>query len=252
MLKGIKEACDILLQNPTGKPVLFADYMSDTSVSFTMESVYAQKKGVNVIRWDGQREGSLTTSMTVFNPKWLALLFGTEFASASIDIAKREVIEVAAGGATSKALTGTPKSGSIYVFELDEDGSSHGDEITADVQSTPAAGKYYFDTTDKKFTFNATDFATKGKVVVYYLTNATASTFKVTNTNFPSGYKMYMNAKMRGTDQVDTYHQIYFPNIKPRSDVSVAFSDSDVATIEIQWDVLGDSNGDMMHFTEIV
>lgn len=252
MLYGIKEACNITLYNTSNKPVLYADYMSDTSINFSMESVYAQKKGVNVIRWDGQREGSLTTAMTVFNPKWLALLFGTEFANANIDIAKREVIEVAAGGTTSTALTATPKSGSIYVFELDEDGSTHGDEITVDVQSTPAAGKYYYDTNDKKFTFNATDFATKGQVVVYYLTNTSASTFKVTNTNFPGGYKMYMDAKMRGTNQVDTYHQIYFPNIKPQSNVEIALQDDSVATITITWDILGDAKGDMMHFTEIV
>lgn len=50
MLKGIKEACNITLLNPQGKVVLFADYMSDTSVNFSMESTYAQKKGVNVIR----------------------------------------------------------------------------------------------------------------------------------------------------------------------------------------------------------
>ena len=77
MLKAIKEAGNITLKK-SGKPVLYADYMSSTSIDFTMESTYAQRKGVNVIRWDGQRAGTMTTSMTVYDPKWLALLFGTE------------------------------------------------------------------------------------------------------------------------------------------------------------------------------
>lgn len=252
MLKGIKEACNITLLNPQGKVVLFADYMSDTSVNFSMESTYAQKKGVNVIRWDGQREGSLSTAMTVFNPKWLALLFGTEFKNSSVNVSKRLVIDVASGGTSTATLESTPVSGSISVFHLDADGSSHGEEITADVTTTPAAGKYYFDTSEKKFTFNSTDFTTKGKVVVYYLVNSTASSFKVTNVDFPAGYQMYMDAKMRGTDQVDTYHQIYFPSIKPQSNVDLAFQDDSVAEISISWDILGDTNGDMMYFTEIV
>lgn len=251
MLKAIKEACDIILENSSGKPILFADYMSETTVDFTMESTYAQKKGVNVIRWDGQRAGTLRTSMQVYNPKWIALLFGTEFASKSVEIAKREVIDVAAGGTTSTALSATPKSGSIVVYELDADGSSHGDEIVADTNTSPTAGKYYYNIDTKIFTFNATDFSSAGKVVVYYLTNTTANTFKVTTTGFPSGYRMRMFAKMRGTDQQDDYHQLYFPNIKPQSNVTLTMSDSDVGTIDITWDIMGNDAGDMMEMTEV-
>lgn len=249
MLKAIKEACDITLKK-SGKPILFADYMSDTTVEFSMESTYAQKKGVNVIRWDGQRAGSLKTSMSVYNPQWIALLFGTEFKSSSVDIAKRVVIDVAAGGTSSTAIS-TPVSGSIFVFNLDADGSTHGTEITADVSTTPTAGKYYFDTSTKIFKFNATDFATAGKVVVYYLTSSTVNNFKVTTTGFPSGYEMDMTAKMRGTDQSDTYHYIYFPNIKPQSSVTLTMSDSNVGTIDITWDIMGTAAGDMMTMAEI-
>ena len=252
MLKAIKEACDITLENSSGKPILFADYMSDTTVEFSMESTYATKKGVKVIRWDGQREGSLRTSMSVYNPKWIALLFGTEFASSSVNIAKRIVIDVAAGGTTSTTLASEPVSGSIFVYNLEADLSSHGTEIVADTNVTPTTGKYYYNTSDKKFTFNATDFTTAGKVVVYYLTPSSVNNFKVTTTNFPAGYRMHMTAKMRDTNQSDTYHQIYFPNIKPQSNVTLTMSDDNVGTIDITWDIMGDAAGDMMQMSEIV
>jgi hypothetical protein len=226
--------------------------MSDTSIDFSMESQYAKIKGVNAIRWDSNRQGSLKTSMSVYSPKWIALLFGTEFASASVDIAKRVPITVAAGGTTTTALATAPVSGSIFVFNLDTDGRSHGTEITADVSPTPTTGKYYYDTSTKTFTFNATDFATSKKVVVYYLTTSSLNSFKVTTTGFPSGYRMHMSAKMRGTDQVDTYHQIYFPNIKPQSNVSITMSDGNIGTVDITWDLMADTNGDMMIMTEIV
>jgi hypothetical protein len=252
MLKAIKEACEITLENTAGKPTLFADYMSDTTVEFSMESTYATLKGVNVIRWDGQRTGTLSTSMSVYSPKWIALLFGTEFASSSVDIAKRVVIDVAAGGTTTTVLEASPISGSIFMYNLDTDGRTHGTEITADVATTPATGKYYYNTSTKIFTLNATDFATAKKVVVYYLTASTLNNFKVTTTGFPSGYKMHMTAKMRGTDQGDTYHQIYFPNIKPQSNVTLTMSDDNVGTIDITWDIMADTNGTMMQMTEIV
>ena len=251
MLKAIKEAGNITLKK-SGKPVLYADYMSSTTIDFTMESTYAQRKGVNVIRWDGQRSGTMTTSMTVYDPKWLALLFGTEFASGSLDIAKREVIDVAAGGATTKALSSTVKAGSMYIFILDADGCTHGVEQTVDTEAVPAANKYKYDTGTKILTFNATTFATAGKVVVYYLSTSTVNNFKVTVTNFPAGYELVMDAKMRGTDQNDTYHQLYFGNIKPQSNVNLALSDDNVGTIDITWDIMGDASGDMMTMAELV
>jgi len=252
MLKAIKEACNIILENTSDKPILFADYMSDTTIDFSMESQYAKIKGVNAIRWDSNREGSLKTSMSVYSPKWIALLFGTEFASASVDIAKRVVLTVASGGTCSTALAAAAVPGSIFVFNLDADGRTHGTEITADAGETPAAGKYYYNTNTKIFTFNATDFATSKKVVVYYLTTSSLNSFKVTTTGFPSGYKMHMDAKMRGTDQVDTYHQVYFPNIKPQSNVTLTMSDDNIGTIDITWDIMADTNGDMMIMTEII
>lgn len=252
MLKAIKEACDIILENTDGKPILFADYMSDTTLEFSMESVYAQKKGVNVIRWDGQRNGTLRTTMSVYNPKWIALLFGTEFKSDSVNITKREVIDVAAGGATSEALKATPIAGSMFVYRLDDDLSSHIEEFEADTNTSPTSKKYYYDTSTKLLKFNSGDFPSKGKVVVYYLINSIADTFTVTTTDFPAGYRMRMNAKMRGTDQKDSYFQIYLPNIKPQSNMTLTMSDDNVGTIDIVWDIMGDSSGHIMEMTEIV
>lgn len=251
MLKAIKEAANVTLFDTNGKPVLYADYMKSTGISYTMESIYAKRKGVNAIRWDTNREGQLTTSMEIYDPKWIALLFGTTFASSSIDVAKREVITIAAGGTTTTALSSTVKSGSMYVFILDADGVTHEVEQTADVSATPAENKYYYNTSTKILTFNATTFATEKKVVVYYLTTSTVSNFKVTLTGYPAGFKMVMDTKFRGTNQVDTYHQITLGNVKPQSNLNLDLSDDGVATIEITWDIMGDASGDMMTMADI-
>ncbi len=251
MLKALKEAANITLFDTNGKPVLYADYMKSTGLSYSQESQYAKRKGVNAIRWDSNREGQLTTSMEIYDPKWLALLFGTTFASSSIDIAKREVISVASGGTTSTALTATVKAGSMYVFPLDADGCTHGTEITADTETTPGTGKYYYDTSTKILKFAAADFASAGKVVVYYLSTSSVNNFKVTLNGYPAGFKMVMDTKFRGTNQVDTYHQIILPNVKPQSSLNLDLSDDSVATIEITWDILGDAAGDMMIMADI-
>jgi hypothetical protein len=60
-----------------------------------------------------------------------------------------------------------------------------------------------------------------------------------------------MQAKMRGTDQNDTYHQIYFPNIKPQSNVTITMSDENIGTLDITWDLMADDSGDMMIMSEI-
>jgi len=178
----------------------------------------------------------------------IALLFGTMISTATMSVAKREVLSVAAGG-LGAVLSATPKSGSLTVFVLDSDMISHGVEQTV---GTPAT------TTDKysianntELTFNATTFASAGKVVCYYLLDGSHPTFTVDNVSFPGGYKIYADSAIRGTDQVDKYVQYQLLNCKPKSNVSLTMDADNVAKLSIEWDIMSDSAGDMMHYIEV-
>lgn len=246
-LLGLKDAADIILySNTTSKPVLYADYMTTTDINYTQDSDYALIKGVKTIRWDKNREGTLTTSMQVFELKWLSLLFGTEFASSTVPIAKREKLLVSSQTAT---LSATPKAGSLVIFKLDTDGHTHLTEQTA---GTPASQTDKYSISGTTVTFNATTFPDNTVYVTcYYLVDSTVNNFTVTTTNYPSGYKMYMDTALRNTDQVDEITQIVLYNVKPKSDMKLTMSADGVATIETTWDIMGNAEGNMMTLSKV-
>ena len=114
----------------------------------------------------------------------MSLLFGTTMATGTKTIAKREVLSVAAGGGGA-VLSATPKAGSLVIFVANADLISHGIEQTV---GTPGStvNKYSI-ANNTELTFNATTFASAGKVICYYMLDASKSGFTVDNVSFPSG-----------------------------------------------------------------
>ncbi|HBY19406.1 MAG TPA: hypothetical protein DEG71_00010 [Clostridiales bacterium] len=178
----------------------------------------------------------------------VALLFGTAISTATMSVAKREVLSVAAGG-TGAVLAATPKAGSLTIFILDSDSVSHGVEQTTGTPAT-TENKYSI-ANNTELTFNATTFASAGQVVCYYLLDGSHPTFTVDNVSFPGGYKIYADSAIRGTNQVDKYVQYQLLNCKPKSNVSLTMDSSNVAKLSIEWDLFADSAGDMMHYVEV-
>ena len=249
MLQGIKDSANLqIISNATSKPLLYIDYAKTSTIDFTSEQVYAYNKSVKAIRWDKNREGTFKTDMEIYEKKVIALLFGTAITSKTISVAKREVLSVAAGG-TGAELSATPKSGSLSIFILDSDLHTHGVEQTVGTPAT-TENKYSI-ANNTELTFNATTFASAGKVVVYYLLDGTHATFTVDNVSFPGGYTIYADAALRGTNQVDTYVQYQLPNVKPKSNVSLTMDSDNVTKLSIEWDIFPDSAGNMMHYVEV-
>jgi len=248
MLYGIKDAANMRIDSlTTGKPVIYCNYAKTSSIEFTSEESYAYNKTTKAIRWDKAREGKFQTSLEIFETKWIALLFGTSISSSSMSIAKREVLAVQAGGAGA-SLAVAPKAGSLVIFKLDADKISHGTEQTA---GTPATTENTYSLATLALTFNATTFSSAGYVVAYYLVDSTVSKFTVDNVSFPGGYKIYADSAIRGTDQVDKYVQYQLLNCKPKSNVSLTMDADNVAKLDIEWDILADSSGNMMHYVEV-
>lgn len=245
MLYGIKDASNLtIISNKTGKPVLYADYCNKTDINFTSETVYAMKKGVKAIGWDKNREGTMTTEMQVYDLKWIGLLMGSDFITGTTPVNKREVVTVTGAAAE---LSEAPKAGSLTIFKLDSDGIT---QLEEQVEGTPDSTENTYAINGKDITFNSTTFASDGKIVAYYLLDsaATAQTFTVTATDFPSGYTIIGDTTIRDNANVDTMVQFRMNNCKPKSSMSLSMNADDVTTLSIEWDIFADTNNEMFTF----
>lgn len=248
MLFGLKDSANIHVYTSAGVPVLYSNYGLTSTIEFTSDSVYAMNKNVKAIRWDTNREGVFKTEMEIFETKWISLLFGTSMASGTKTVAKREVLNVAAGGGGA-VLSNTPKAGSLVIFVANSDLISHSTSQTVGNPATTV--NTYSIANNTELTFNATTFATAGKVICYYMLDGTKNGFTVDNVTFPGGYKIYADSSIRGTDQTDVFVQYQLLNLKPRSNVTFSMDSQNVGKLSIDWDIMADSAGNMMHYVEV-
>lgn len=242
---GIKDSANLtVISNTTNKVSIFADYCNKTDIAFTANTVYAMKKGVKAIGWDSQREGTFSTEFQVFDLKWLGLLMGSEFTTGITPLNKREVVAVTSASAT---LPSVPKAGSLTIFKLDTDGIT---QLTEQTVGLPATTPNTYSISSATVTLNATTWATDGKIVAYYLVDseATATSFKVTATDFPTGYTIIGDTKIKSDSNVEKMVQFRMNNVKPKSNMTISMNSDDVTTLSIEWDVFADTNGDMFTF----
>jgi len=242
---GIKDSANLtVISNATNKVTIFADYCNKTDVQFSAETTYALKKGVKAIGWDQNREGTLSTEFQVFDLKWIGLLMGSEFTTGVTSLNKREVLTVSSAAAT---LSTTPKAGSMTIFRLDADGITQLKEQTV---GTPATTPDTYSVTGMALTFSSTTFAATGKIAVYYLVDslATAQSFTVTSTDFPDGYTIIGDTKIKSDSNVEQMVQFRMNNVKPKSNMTLSMNSSDVTTLSIEWDIFADTAGNMFTF----
>lgn len=247
MLYALKDCANLRVEEAKGgKVALFVNYAKTTSLEFTSEQVFAYNKNVKAVRFDSNREGTFTTEMEVFPMDIIPLLFGTKFDNKTVPWAKREVLKVTGGKAT---LQGTPKTGSLQVYKVMEDDKlTHIAEQT--VGATATADKYAIE--GQTLTFNTeTTFAEDGYVACYYFVDTQAKTFVVDNVSFPAGYVIYGDTAMRGTDQEDNFVQFKLHNVKPQSNASLTMDTDDICRLSITWDVMGDSEGNMLTWSTV-
>ncbi|EJE97759.1 fibronectin type III domain-containing protein [Liquorilactobacillus mali] len=138
---GMKDASNItLLEKASKKVAMYIDYANATTSEWSSDRVYATKKGANAIAWDTNRAGKLTLESELFDLKLLAMTVGSGLDQGSADIFRRETFTLDSSKAFK--LESVPKSDSVSVFKLKEDGVEHdGSEIpqkiTGDAGSVP-------------------------------------------------------------------------------------------------------------------
>lgn len=242
MLYGLKDCANMqVISKADGKRKIYADYARTSTIEFTSESVYAHKKTTRAVRWDTNREGTFNTAFEVFSMDLIAMLFGKELEKGTIPFIKRELLTVA-GGAV--AIGATPVEGSIQVYTTEEKDS------TALASMLEAETAYTVSGSD--ITINEGAGVADGAVVaVFYAVDTQVKSFTVDDVSFPGGYEIVGDTAIRDTDQNDTFVQFRLLNVKPQSNVTLTMSAEDVATIEINWDIMSDNDGNMMTWAQI-
>lgn len=244
---GIKDSANFTLKHKAGankgKIFLYSDYATVATNEWTSEQVYAKSKSVNAIRWDFGRASTLKVDMEIFDLKWVAMLFGTDFVEGAKEILKREVLEVKEGKAT---MTGTAVTGSLSVHTLDDDGITNTKELTVG-EGTANEGAYTI--TGKEITVNTT--LNGKKIAVYYLESATtARTLTINADKYPENFEAFGDTMIRDTAGDDQFVQIHYLNIKPKSQFTLTLDASNVTTVSAEFDILKDTgSSDMATYT---
>lgn len=245
---GIKDAADLIVKKKKdGKVFLSADYCNTSTNEWTSERVYAMKKGVKAIGWDGNKESTLQLEMEIFDLAWIAMMTGSDFVKGETDIMKRETLKVVNGKVT---LETKPKSGSFSMFTLEKDKMTHDKELTVTATSTPEEGKYTFDSNDtdgKTVLVNSATCPDGSYVVAYYLKpNVEAKVMEIKSDKFPESYEIFASTKIR--EQMsgnDEYVDIHFPNTRPKSNFTITMSADNVTNLQVEFDLFPDENNNM-------
>lgn len=237
-LYGIKEACNVTVRNKaTGKPVLYSDYCTATDNVWTASRVYAMAGSTRAIAWDFSKEGTLKLDMEVFDLRVLAMLCGEDdFTTGTTNAFKREVLKISATNTVT--LTSTPLASSLTIFKAE----NVGDTVLGKekILGTPATTPDTYSITGSTVTLNATSDPQDGYVVVYYAytTGATSKKLTFSAKKFPQSVSVVYDSMIRDNSGVDSFVQYYYDNCRPKSDITLTMSSTDVTKLSIELDIL--------------
>lgn len=239
---GIKDSANLIIKYKSGDKkgdiFAYADYATVSTNEWTSEQVYARSKSVNAIRWDYNRKSTLKVDMEIFDLRWIAMLAGTDISAETKDILKREVLTLDSG--KKATIKGTPKEGSMSVFELESDNITNGAELSVTEDYTISTNE-----------ITVTAGEAGEKIVVYYMQSQTsAKSFTIESDKFPDNFEVYADTMIRNTAGDDEFVQIHYLNVKPQSNFTITMDANNITTLSITFDVLKDSNSnDMAEYT---
>lgn len=234
---GMREVADLTHYDlTTGKPFLYMDYALTSSNEFTGTSEYAYGgKGHNKrLKFDGQRESTLTVTTSIFNWTIISLISGASVTTGAANVYRREVKKMTLGKVVT---TNLPIAGSVFAYPKAKDG----DQASSCVITLSGS--------DVTITSGATN---GDDVVVYYLTAAGVTTDKIsfTTTSFPKSCKLIGDTviKNEATTANEPFQFIaYKASPQPNFSITMA-SEGSPTEISITYDLLADSEGRLIDY----
>ena len=241
--KANRQVCDVDIRIlKTMTPFLNFDTANTTTAGLSGDSVYAMAKGSRKIAFANPLEGTMTIEAQVMPFKFYSLLsdgvIGTNAAYAD---SKKITCEKAGELTIAIPDGGSIVAGTVFVYPED----SYGDE-DALIAGTFANNK--FTVTD------ASKIAVGSKYEVGYIINRTSGVKKISfnNKKLPKDYYITMKTVDKDEDGLLTPFVITAYKAAIKRDFELSFSsEGDPASVQLQFDLLEDSDGNILDMIEL-
>lgn len=232
-----RQCCDLDIRDyKTKAPWLYADFCNTTTMGFSSEPVYANKKGQKCIKFDNPLDGTIAMTFQVHPFKIYAMLSDGEIETSAV-ITRKETVTCETAG--SLTLSNAPIAGTVFVYAEDDFGGKV-------IEGTVA---------DKTFTATSNeDVAVGASYVVGYLEKKETGVKKVSfnNKKVPKDFYIQMSTLDRNEDGELVPMRITAYKASPQRSLDLSFSsDGDPAEITITCNALVDDNGNVLDMIEI-
>lgn len=232
-----RQCCDLDIRDyKTKEPWMYADFCNTTTMGFSSEPVYANKKGQKCIKFNNPLDGTITMTFQVHPFKVYAMLSDGEIETTAV-LAQKKVIECTVAGELT--LTDTPVTGTVFVYAEDDFGGKTIDGAVAN--------KVFTATT-------SSDIAIGTSYVVGYLEEKTAGVQKVSfnSKKVPKDFYIQMSTLDKNEQGELIPVRITAYKASPQRNLELSFaSDGDPAEITITCDALVDNDGNVLDMIEI-
>ncbi len=229
-----RQCCDLDIRDyKTKAPWMFADFCNTTTMGFSSESTYANKKGQKCIKFDNPLDGTIAMTFQVHPFKVYAMLSDGEIETSAV-IARKETITAAADG--SITVSNTPMAGTLYVYAEDDFGGTA-------IEGTLSGS-----------TFTADSIKTDSVYTVAYLEEKTSGVQKVSfnNKKIPKNFYIQMSTLDKNENGELVPVKITAYKASPQRNLELSFSsDGDPAEITITCDALVDDDGNVLDMIEL-
>lgn len=228
-----RQCCDLDIRDyKTKAPWMYADFCNTTTMGFSSDASYAMKKGAKCIKFDNPLDGTISMTFQVHPFRVYAMLSDGEIETSAV-IAQKETVK--ASSTTELTITGTPVSGTVFVYA---EGDLGGTALTVTVA-------------DKKITGT---FESGKSYEVAYLEEKTSGVKKVSFNNKKVPKYFYVQMSTLDKNEAGELVPVRITCYKgsPQRSLDLSFSsEGEPAEITITMDALVDENGDVLDMIEI-
>ncbi len=220
----------------SNQPWMYADFCNTTTAGFSSDPVYAMKMGSKAIKFDNPLDATMALTFQVHPFRIYSLLSDGEIETSAVIPVKEEVEAATAGTLT---LTDTPIEGTVYVYAEGE----FGGEAIAGSESGQTFSAA-----------SAADIEVGTTYTVAYLVNKTSGVKKVSfnNKKLPKDFRITQETLDKDERGNLVPMKLTAFKASPQRNMEWSFSsDGDPAELTVTFDVLEDSEGNIMEIAEI-
>lgn len=232
-----RQCCDLdIREYKTKAPWMYADFCNTTTMGFSSEATYANKKGQKCIKFDNPLDGTIAMTFQVHPFRLYAMLSDGEIETSAV-IARRDTVKSDVAGTLT--LQNSPVVGSVFVYAKDDFGGKAIEGAVA----------------DKVFTATTAADIVKGtEYCVAYLEKKETGVQKVSfnNKKIPKDFYIQMSTLDKNEDGVLVPVRITAYKASPQRNLELSFSSTgDPAEVTITMDALVDEDGNVLDMIEL-